>query len=149
MIGLVTFPFLRFFDSVSATFCCSFHSESFLTGDFSVPFYMISLLYICPLFWIFLATFLSLFCDFLSFYVLFLELFSPFYGSNYIPLYLFFMYFCIATILGLIISILPLFFLGFCVLNLSILNNLVTRIHLEVQTCLNFLDVLGLIASPV
>ena len=93
-------------------FCCSFHSESFLTGDFSVPFYMISLLYICPVFWIFWRLFCP-FCDFLSFYVLFLELFSPFYGSNYIPLYLFFMYFCIATILGLIISILPLLFLGF------------------------------------
>ena len=72
---------------------------------------MISLLSICPLLWIF-GDFLSLCFDFLSTFALFLELFSPSVGLNYIPLYLFFLYFCIATILGLIVSILPLF-LGF------------------------------------
>ena len=59
--------------------------------------YLISLLNICPFLRIF-GDFLSLSFDFLSIYALFLELFSPSLGLIYIPLYLFFLYFCIATI---------------------------------------------------
>ena len=88
LVGFVTFPFLRFFDSVSATVWCSFYSESFLTGDFSVPgLNDISIDYLSFIM-DFLATFLSLCFNFLSTFVLFLELFSPSMGLNYIPLYL-------------------------------------------------------------
>ena len=98
----------------------------------------------------FLATFLSLCFDFLSIFCpFFWSYLVPFYGSNYIPLYLFFYVLLYSHYIGSYYLCFTPFFLGFCVLNLSILNNLVTRIHLKVQTCLNFLDVLGLIASPV
>ena len=122
--------FLRFFYSVSAIFCCNFYSESFLTGDFSVPFYMISLLYICPIFWIFWRLFCP-FCDFLSIYVLFLELFSPFWIYLYTSVLILYVL-LYSHYIGSYYLYEPLLFLGFCVLDISILSNLVTRVYQKV-----------------